>query len=196
MNCSLCRAGREGINTLHRAQSRSTHWPQTQTSIRSIPRLEVGACIINELYTFFLHMQDPEIFTNLDDAFSSIFQFLQISTRKCGVSDISSLFGYLFLVLLSLLSLALSLSLSLSLSLTSFPLILHCRDIIIATNQIHQIILITIYDITHQTFNPLLLLIQCVGWMDGWMDGWMGGWMCGWMDGWMNGGWMDGWVGG
>ena len=67
MNCSLCRAGREGINTLHRAQSRSIHWPQTQTSIRHIPRLE-----------------DPEIFTNIDDAFSSIFQFLQISTRKCG----------------------------------------------------------------------------------------------------------------
>ena len=38
------------------------------------------------IITWFTNMQDPIVYTSLDDAFTSMMQFMTVSTRKCDVS--------------------------------------------------------------------------------------------------------------
>ncbi|XP_071792700.1 A-kinase-interacting protein 1-like [Asterias amurensis] len=64
MSCTLCRTGRQGLDVLQRAQQRKVEWPQQPHHEKS-------------------PIQDPMKFTTIDDAFSSILQYMSTTTRQC-----------------------------------------------------------------------------------------------------------------
>ncbi|XP_071941768.1 A-kinase-interacting protein 1-like isoform X2 [Antedon mediterranea] len=64
MSCTLCRAGRQGSSVLNRAQQRRVEWPAQVEYTRP-------------------DIQDPLVYTSLDEAFSSMLQFMSTSTRQC-----------------------------------------------------------------------------------------------------------------
>ncbi|XP_019626685.1 PREDICTED: uncharacterized protein LOC109471770 isoform X2 [Branchiostoma belcheri] len=68
MSCTLCRTARRGNTTLQRALQRRIDWPQ--------PKLPAAGSPI----------QDPLHFTTIDDAFSSVLQYMTTTTRQCRVS--------------------------------------------------------------------------------------------------------------
>ncbi|XP_033113863.1 uncharacterized protein LOC117114326 [Anneissia japonica] len=64
LSCTLCRAGRQGCSVLSRAQQRKVEWPAQVHQTRP-------------------DIQDPLVYTSLDEAFSSMLQFMSTSTRQC-----------------------------------------------------------------------------------------------------------------
>ncbi|XP_072032613.1 A-kinase-interacting protein 1-like isoform X2 [Amphiura filiformis] len=67
MACTLCRSGRQGIEVLQRAQRRQVEWPQ-QSQLENTQR---GS------------HQDPATYTSIDDAFSTVLQYMSSTTRQC-----------------------------------------------------------------------------------------------------------------
>ncbi|XP_028412386.1 uncharacterized protein LOC114535206 [Dendronephthya gigantea] len=64
INCVLCRSGRQSTATLARARMRKIDWPATtEGSINAD--------------------QDPQIHTRIDDAFSSVLQYMSVTSRQC-----------------------------------------------------------------------------------------------------------------
>ncbi|XP_002734056.1 A-kinase-interacting protein 1-like [Saccoglossus kowalevskii] len=64
MACTLCRAGRRGLDTLNRVKERQITWPE--------PKPQQDYMI-----------QDPAVYTTIDDAFSNIIQFMSSTSRQC-----------------------------------------------------------------------------------------------------------------
>lgn len=64
MSCTLCRAERQGQSVLHRALQRKIEWPKAKEYTNS-------------------PVQDPLIYTSIDDAFSSVLQYMTTTSRKC-----------------------------------------------------------------------------------------------------------------
>ncbi|XP_078583156.1 A-kinase-interacting protein 1-like isoform X3 [Branchiostoma floridae x Branchiostoma japonicum] len=65
MSCTLCRTARRGASTLNRALQRKIDWPQPKAPAVGSP------------------IQDPLHFTTIDDAFSSVLQYMTTTTRQC-----------------------------------------------------------------------------------------------------------------
>ncbi|XP_071483644.1 A-kinase-interacting protein 1-like [Diadema antillarum] len=64
MSCTLCRASQQGMQVLERAKMREVIWPDPPT--QSSPP-----------------MQDALAYTTIDEAFSSMLQFMTTSSRQC-----------------------------------------------------------------------------------------------------------------
>ncbi|XP_078000245.1 A-kinase-interacting protein 1-like [Glandiceps talaboti] len=64
MTCTLCRSSRQSLQTLYKAQERQIKWPE--------PKYYPGSPI-----------QDPVVFTTIDDAFANVLQFMSTTTRQC-----------------------------------------------------------------------------------------------------------------
>ncbi|CAB4012952.1 Hypothetical predicted protein [Paramuricea clavata] len=64
INCVLCRSGRQSTATLARARKREIEWPiTTEKSIH--------------------FDQGPQTHTTIDDAFSSVLQYMSVTSRQC-----------------------------------------------------------------------------------------------------------------
>ncbi|XP_070531549.1 A-kinase-interacting protein 1-like [Ptychodera flava] len=64
MSCVLCRSERQGLKTLQKAMERKIKWPE--------PKHYRGSPI-----------QDPAVYTTIDDAFSCVLQFMSTASRQC-----------------------------------------------------------------------------------------------------------------
>jgi hypothetical protein len=64
MKCTLCRSHKIGSDVLKKASQRKIEWPQ-QKSYGDSP------------------LEDPVVFTTIDDAFASIMQYMSTTTRQC-----------------------------------------------------------------------------------------------------------------
>ncbi|XP_062519173.1 uncharacterized protein LOC134194264 [Corticium candelabrum] len=61
--CTLCRSGRQSVDTLLRARERKIEWPLSKQALNPV--------------------EDPIIATSIDEAFDSTMQFLSMTTRQC-----------------------------------------------------------------------------------------------------------------
>ncbi|XP_074662191.1 uncharacterized protein LOC141914791 [Tubulanus polymorphus] len=65
MQCTLCRSLQQGLNVYHKAKTRKVEWPSQKNDQRR-------------------PIQDAMTpYTTLDDAFSSIFNYMSMSSRQC-----------------------------------------------------------------------------------------------------------------
>ncbi|XP_013417059.1 A-kinase-interacting protein 1 [Lingula anatina] len=64
VHCTLCRAERQGQAVFHKAKQRRIDWPRTKQY--STPPV-----------------QDPLVYTSIDDAFSSVLQYMTTTSRQC-----------------------------------------------------------------------------------------------------------------
>ncbi|CAH1799661.1 unnamed protein product, partial [Owenia fusiformis] len=63
--CTLCRVQQQSSDVLKRARHRQITWPKPKQ------------------YTTQSPIQDPTVFTTIDDAFSSVLQYMTTTTRQC-----------------------------------------------------------------------------------------------------------------
>ncbi|XP_020629322.1 uncharacterized protein LOC110066437 [Orbicella faveolata] len=64
LHCTLCRSGRQGVSTLNKALLRKVEWPsQTNTSFQS--------------------SQEPMVHTTIEDAFDTVLQYMNVTSRQC-----------------------------------------------------------------------------------------------------------------
>jgi len=64
VNCTLCRSGRQSVNVLNRAAERQVKWPEPKNYGQS-------------------PIQDPAVYTSLDDAFAGILSYMSSTTKSC-----------------------------------------------------------------------------------------------------------------
>jgi len=64
LNCTLCRSGRQSVSVLNRAAERQVTWPEPKNYGKS-------------------PVEDPMVYTSLDDAFSGILAYLSATTKSC-----------------------------------------------------------------------------------------------------------------
>lgn len=64
MKCTLCRSHKLGSDVLRKASERKIEWPQ--------PKLYTDSPV-----------EDPAVYTSIDDAFTTVMQYLSTTTRQC-----------------------------------------------------------------------------------------------------------------
>ncbi|XP_032238878.2 A-kinase-interacting protein 1 [Nematostella vectensis] len=64
VSCTMCRSGRQSVMTLNRAAQRRISWPD--------PSMQP-----------FQHSEEPRVHTTIDDAFDTVLQYMNVTTRQC-----------------------------------------------------------------------------------------------------------------
>lgn len=64
MSCTMCRSQRLGKQVLQKARQRQVHWPKEKVSSTNL-------------------IEDPNVYTSIDDAFTSVLQYMSTTTRSC-----------------------------------------------------------------------------------------------------------------
>ena len=62
--CTLCRSHSQSLSVLQKASQRAVKWPEVKPSVQT-PK------------------DDPVVYTSIDDAFSSIIQYMNTTSRQC-----------------------------------------------------------------------------------------------------------------